>query len=88
MFHVRDSSFGSSEVQEGKESMELGSSTTASLSHCICFVGNSVILTVWNQKEKKELLIQNTISKEDHGFCFDSIDMGRYVIGRFTTVEK
>lgn len=67
MFHVRESSFGSSEVQEEKENMDLCSGTTASLSHCVCFGGNSGILTVWNQKEKSELLIQNTVTKEVHG---------------------
>lgn len=45
-FFVRDSSFGSSEVREGKQSIELSSTTTASLSHCVCFAGNSRTLTV------------------------------------------
>lgn len=87
MFHVRDSSSSSSRAQEGKKSMELGHGIAASLSPCACFVSNSGILTVWNQKEMKNLVIQNTIAKELCGFCFDSIEE-RGALGKFTAVEK
>lgn len=41
-----------------------------------------------NQKEMEALLIQNIIAKELCGFCFDSIEERRCILGKFTTVEK
>lgn len=76
------------EHRKGKKSMELGHGITASLSPCVCLVKYSVILTVWNQKEMKGLIIQNIIAKELCGFCFDSIEERRCVLRKFKTVEK
>lgn len=68
--------------------MELGPGIAVSLSSYVCFVKNSGILTVWKQKEMKDLTIQNTIAKELCGFCFESIEERRCVLRKFTAVEK
>lgn len=71
-----------------EKNMELGHGNAVSLSPCVCFVKNSGILTIWNQKEMKDLIIQNTIAKELCGFCFESIEERMCVLRKFTTAEK
>lgn len=67
MFHVREFHLVAQKSRKGKGASGLGSGTTTSLSYCVHFVENSGVLTAWNQKEKKELLIQNTIAREVDG---------------------
>lgn len=76
------------EHRKGKKPMELGHDIAVSLSPRVCLVKNSGILTVWNQKEIKDIIIQNIIAKDLCGFSFDSIEERRCVLMKFTTVEK